>query len=70
MGVVSLPGMMSGQILGGASALVAIKYQVMIMAAIFTSVTIADYLAIRLYLKRRFDHFYLPKEEPRKRPRP
>ncbi|NLK49373.1 MAG: ABC transporter permease [Candidatus Cloacimonetes bacterium] len=63
MGIVSLPGMMSGQILGGASALVAIKYQVMIMAAIFSSVTIADYLAIRLYLKWRFDQFYLPKEE-------
>lgn len=67
MGVVSLPGMMSGQILGGASAVVAIKYQMMIMAAIFTSVTIADYLAIRLYLKRRFDQYYLPKGEPGKK---
>lgn len=62
MGIVSLPGMMSGQILGGASPLVAIKYQMMVMTAIFAAVTLTDYIAIRLYLKRRFDRFYLPKE--------
>jgi putative ABC transport system permease protein len=62
IGVVSLPGMMTGQILGGASPLVAIKYQMMIMIAIFTSVTLTDYIAINLYLKNRFDHYYLPKE--------
>lgn len=61
MGLVSLPGMMTGQILGGSSALVAIKYQMMVMAAIFSAVTLADFLAIRLYLTERFDHFYLPK---------
>lgn len=61
MGIVSLPGMMTGQILGGATALVAIKYQMMIMAAIFSAVSIADYVAIRLYLKWRFDHYFLPK---------
>lgn len=63
IGVVSLPGMMTGQILGGASPLVAIKYQVMIMIAIFTSVTLTDYLAINLYLRKRFDRYYLPKEQ-------
>lgn len=61
MGVVSLPGMMSGQILGGAPPLVAIKYQMMVMAAVFSAVTLADYIAIRLYLMRRFDKYYLPK---------
>jgi len=60
MGVVSLPGMMTGQILGGSSALVAIKYQMMVMAAIFSAVTLADFLAVRLYLARRFDKYYLP----------
>ncbi len=60
MGVVSLPGMMTGQILGGASPLVAIKYQMMIMIAIFSGVCITNYTVIRLYLKRRFDKFYLP----------
>nr|MDK2851641.1 UDP-glucose/iron transport system permease protein [Candidatus Cloacimonadota bacterium] len=62
MGVVSLPGMMTGQILGGASPLVAIKYQMMIMIAIFSGVCLTDYLAIRLYLMKRFDKFYIPRE--------
>lgn len=63
MGLVSLPGMMTGQILGGASPLVAIKYQMMIMFAIFSAVSITDYVAIRLYIVKRFDKFYLPKGE-------
>lgn len=63
IGVVSLPGMMTGQILGGASPLVAIKYQMMIMISIFTGVTLTDYIAIRLYLKSRFDRFLLPRQE-------
>ncbi|MDZ4183213.1 MAG: ABC transporter permease [Candidatus Cloacimonadaceae bacterium] len=61
IGVVSLPGMMTGQILGGASPLVAIKYQLMIMISIFTGVALTDFLAIRLYLSGRFDRFALPK---------
>jgi putative ABC transport system permease protein len=63
MGVVSLPGMMTGQILGGASPLVAIKYQMMIMTAIFSGVCLTDYLGIRLYLHKRFDKYHLPKGE-------
>lgn len=63
MGVVSLPGMMTGQILGGSSALVAIKYQMMVMAAIFSAVTLADFLAIRLYLAKRFDKYFMPIQE-------
>ncbi len=35
IGLVSLPGMMTGQILGGSLPVVAIKYQIAIMAAIF-----------------------------------
>ncbi|CAO80259.1 ABC transporter permease [Candidatus Cloacimonas acidaminovorans] len=61
MGLVTLPGMMTGQILGGASPLVAIKYQMMIMIGIFSGVTITDYTAINIYLRKRFDKFYLPK---------
>jgi len=61
IGVVSLPGMMTGQILGGASPMVAIKYQMMIMISIFCGVTLTDYLAIRLFLAKRFDRFHLPK---------
>jgi len=61
MGLVTLPGMMTGQILGGSSPLVAIKYQMMIMIGIFSGVTITDYTAINIYLRKRFDKFYLPK---------
>ena len=39
IGLISLPGMMTGQILGGASPVTAIKYQVMIMFAIFAGCT-------------------------------
>ncbi len=62
IGVVSLPGMMTGQILGGASPLVAIKYQMMIMISIFSGVSLTDYLAIRFYIRKRFDRYYLPKQ--------
>jgi len=63
IGVVSLPGMMTGQILGGASPLVAIKYQMMIMISIFTGVSITDYTAIRMYIRKRFNQYYLPQNK-------
>jgi putative ABC transport system permease protein len=46
MGLVALPGMMTGQILGGASPAVAIQYQVMIMIAIFVASTISTFLGV------------------------
>jgi len=49
--------------LGGSSAIVAIKYQMMVMAAIFSAVALADFIAIRLYLAKRFDKFYMPKKD-------
>lgn len=48
IGIVSLPGMMTGVILGGASPETAIKYQMMIMVAILTSTVISVLLAILL----------------------
>ena len=57
MGLVSLPGMMTGQILGGSPPGVAIKYQVVIMVAIFIATEIATLLAIRLSLRRAFDEY-------------
>jgi putative ABC transport system permease protein len=41
VGLVSLPGMMTGQILSGVSPLVAVRYQIMVMAMIFGSAGIA-----------------------------
>lgn len=41
MGIVSLPGMMTGQILGGSVPMVAIKYQIVIMIAVMTTTVIS-----------------------------
>ncbi|WP_407333424.1 ABC transporter permease [Enterovibrio sp. 27052020O] len=41
LGIVSLPGMMTGQILGGTNPLLAVKYQLVIMIAIFLTVTLS-----------------------------
>lgn len=46
IGLISLPGMMTGQILGGSSPIIAIKYQVIIMFAIFLSCTLGLFLSI------------------------
>ncbi len=48
IGLVSLPGMMTGQILSGSSPMTAIQYQIMIMLAIFSGTILSVYLAIYL----------------------
>jgi len=55
MGIVSLPGMMTGQILGGAMPITAIKYQIGIMICIFTSMVVAAFMNILLSLPVAFD---------------
>ena len=44
MGIVFLPGMMTGQILSGSSPVLAIRYQIAIMLGILGSVTITVFL--------------------------
>jgi putative ABC transport system permease protein len=61
MGLVTLPGMMTGQILGGSSPTTAIKYQILIMIAIFAAVSISVYLAMKLLILKLFDHYGMPK---------
>jgi putative ABC transport system permease protein len=51
VGLVSLPGMMTGQILSGVSPLIAARYQIMVMCMIFASAGIST--AIFLSLSRR-----------------
>ncbi len=55
IGLVSLPGMMTGQILSGSSPLIAIKYQIMIMLAIFAGTVLSVYLGIKLSSRFVFD---------------
>ncbi len=54
MGIVSLPGMMTGQILGGSVPLVAIKYQIAIMIAILTSTALSIGLSILFTVRSSF----------------
>ena len=57
IGLISLPGMMTGQILGGSSPVTAIKYQIMIMLAIFVGCTINLFLSIIFSNRFVFDGY-------------
>jgi len=55
MGVVFLPGMMTGQILSGASPVTAIKYQIVIMLGILASVSVTVFILVNLGYKTLFN---------------
>ncbi|RMG59795.1 MAG: ABC transporter permease [Gammaproteobacteria bacterium] len=48
VGLVSLPGMMTGQILSGVSPLIAARYQIMVMAMIFGSAGISTAIFLQM----------------------
>lgn len=54
IGLVALPGMMTGTILAGADPLIAVTYQIAIMVAIFTGTSLTVFLALYLSLRRCF----------------
>ena len=54
VGVVSIPGMMTGQILAGISPLIAIKYQIVIMLLLVGSTAISTILALHIVRKISF----------------
>ena len=68
MGLVSLPGMMTGQILGGSEPWLAVKYQIAIMICIFTSTTIASIINLKLSLAIAFNAFDVLKNEVIEKP--
>lgn len=63
IGLVSLPGMMTGQILGGAIPTTAIKYQIAIMLAIFIVIYFSILLSILLSQKIAFNQYDMLKED-------
>jgi putative ABC transport system permease protein len=63
VGLVSLPGMMTGVILAGADPFTAIKYQLAIMIAIFSGTALTVFLAIRFTLRSSFDSYGNLKEQ-------
>jgi len=48
VGVVSIPGMMTGQILGGVSPIIAVKYQILVMGMIIASSGISTAIYLKL----------------------
>lgn len=63
IGLVSLPGMMTGVILGGADPVTAIKYQIAIMIAIFSGTAITLVFAIRMTMRTSFTGYGLLDKE-------
>jgi len=55
MGIVFLPGMMTGQIIAGASPIIAIKYQIAIMMGILGSVTLTVFFMVNKGAKTFFN---------------
>ncbi|MGB1581832.1 MAG: ABC transporter permease, partial [Nevskiales bacterium] len=54
-GIVSLPGMMTGQILAGAAPMDAVKYQILIMFMVTAGTGFGTLLALKLSARRLFD---------------
>jgi putative ABC transport system permease protein len=57
MGIVFLPGMMTGQIIGGSSPDTAIRYQIAIMITIFVCITLSVVLSVLFSTRNSFDGF-------------
>lgn len=55
VGLVSLPGMMTGQILSGVDPLIAVRYQIMIMAMILSTAGIANIVYFKIREKVYID---------------
>ncbi len=58
VGIVSFPGIMTGQILSGISPFTAVKYQIIIMYMIAFSVMLCSYLIINFRFKSYFTKFH------------
>lgn len=54
VGIVSFPGLMTGQILAGADALESAKSQFILMACIFISIFLGSFIGIKLQIKKYF----------------
>lgn len=57
MGLVTLPGMMTGQMLGGSDPIVAIKYQIAIMLAILAARYFSVLMGLWLSSRRAFNEY-------------
>jgi putative ABC transport system permease protein len=55
VGLISLPGMMTGQILSGVSPLIAVRYQIMVMCMIFGAAGLSTVCFLTMI--RKTEHF-------------
>lgn len=53
VGLVSLPGMMTGQILSGVSPLIAVRYQIVIMAMVMSTASLGSFLYLHWYDRKQ-----------------
>lgn len=56
VGLVQIPGMMTGQILAGADPFLAAKYQLVVLMAISAANTICNIVVVALCFRKRFSH--------------
>ncbi len=63
IGLIWLPGMMTGQILGGSDPFIAIKYQIVIVSAIFAGSVLTVFVTIFLSQKIAFNKWDILKKE-------
>ncbi len=63
MGLVFLPGLMTGQILSGTEPLIAVKYQIAIMCVITGSVALTTFLILRLGYRSYFTPYQSLRED-------
>jgi putative ABC transport system permease protein len=54
VGLVSLPGMMTGQILAGADPMTSIKYQIIVMLMLVTSTAIGSIIVVHVVRRMCF----------------
>ena len=52
VGLVSLPGMMTGQVLSGVSPLIAARYQILVMCMLFAASGISTACFLTLWMRR------------------
>ncbi|MBS99483.1 MAG: iron export ABC transporter permease subunit FetB [Oceanospirillaceae bacterium] len=57
VGLVSLPGMMSGQILAGVDPALAVRYQILVMLMLVGATALGTLIVVNLILKRCFTRF-------------
>jgi putative ABC transport system permease protein len=63
MGLVFLPGMMTGQILSGTEPLIAVKYQIAIMCVITGSVSLTTFVILKLGYRAYFTPYQSLRED-------